>query len=176
MRWSCRPTSDHASFDGEAAIELKVTESTAEIVLNATELEIVEARLAQDGGKKTSRRAVSYLAEEEQARSWCPPEPIEAGNWTLHLRFSGKLNDLLHGFYRSKFKGEGGEESWIAATQFEATDARRAFPCWDEPDFKATFGITIVADEGADRALQRARDLFGTARQTANAGCASPTP
>lgn len=140
------PDLGRASFDGEAAIELHVTETTAEIILNATELEIAEARLVHDGGK-TLAATVSYLPEEEQA-SILLPKPIEAGNWTLHLRFSGKLNDLLHGFYRSKFKGEGGEESWIAATQFEATDARRAFPCWDEPDFKATFGITIIADEG----------------------------
>ncbi len=140
------PDLGRASFDGEAAIELQVTETTADIVLNATELEISEARLAQDGGKSLSA-SVTYLPEEEQA-SIRPSEPVEAGDWTLHLRFTGKLNDLLHGFYRSKFKGEGTDESWIASTQFEATDARRAFPCWDEPDFKATFGITIVADEG----------------------------
>lgn len=154
------PDLGRASFDGEAAIELQVTETTAEIVLNATELEISEVRLAQDGGKSLSAN-VSYLPEEEQA-SIRPSEPIEAGNWTLHLRFSGKLNDLLRGFYRSKFKGEGTDESWIAATQFEATDARRAFPCWDEPDFKATFGITIVANEGLT-VLSNAREISSEA-------------
>jgi puromycin-sensitive aminopeptidase len=150
------PDLGQATFDGEAAIELQVTETTSEIVLNATELEISEVRLARDGGKSLSP-SVSYLPEEEQA-SIQLSEPVEAGNWTLHLRFSGKLNDLLHGFYRSKFKGEGTDESWIAATQFEATDARRAFPCWDEPDFKATFGITIVADEGLT-VLSNAREI-----------------
>ncbi len=154
------PDLGRASFDGEAAIELQVTETTAEIVLNATELEISEVRLTQDGGKSLSA-SVSYLPEEEQA-SIRPAEPIEAGNWTLHLRFSGKLNDLLRGFYRSKFKGEGTDQSWIAATQFEATDARRAFPCWDEPDFKATFGITIVADEGLT-VLSNAREISSEA-------------
>jgi puromycin-sensitive aminopeptidase len=133
-----------------------VTETTTEIVLNAADLEISEASVVQSDGKRLPA-AVSYVPEEEQA-SIRPSEPLELGNCTLHLRFSGKLNDLLRGFYRSKFKGESGEESWIAATQFESTDARRAFPCWDEPDFKATFGITIVADDGLT-VLSNAREI-----------------
>ena len=58
--------------------------------------------------------------------------------------FSGILNDKLRGFYRSTFTDDDGNEQVIATTQFEATDARRAFPCWDEPDFKAVFGVTLV--------------------------------
>ena len=62
----------------------------------------------------------------------------------LHTAFTGILNDKLHGFYRSTFTDDDGVEQVIATTQFEATDARRAFPCWDEPDFKAVFGVTLV--------------------------------
>ncbi len=65
----------------------------------------------------------------------------------LRMRFTGILNDQLHGFYRSTFTTDEGAKRVIAVTQFEATDARRAFPCWDEPDFKATFAITLVVDE-----------------------------
>ena len=54
------------------------------------------------------------------------------------------LNDQLHGFYRSTFTDVDGVEQTVATTQFEATDARRAFPCWDEPDFKASFQVTMV--------------------------------
>ena len=68
------------------------------------------------------------------------------GRWRLKLTFTGVLNDKLRGFYRSKYKNAEGEWRWLAATQFEATDARRAFPCWDEPAFKAVFSSTLVVD------------------------------
>ena len=60
--------------------------------------------------------------------------------------FTGTLNDKLRGFYRSTFKDDDGTEHVIATTQMQATDCRRAFPCWDEPDFKAVFGVTLVID------------------------------
>src|SRR5262249_12894151 len=66
------------------------------------------------------------------------------GPAVLSLSFTGTLNDKLRGFYRSRYRDPGGEWRWLAATQFEATDARRAFPCWDEPDFKAVFAVTLV--------------------------------
>jgi aminopeptidase N len=71
---------------------------------------------------------VSYDSAAERAILKFP-HPIEAGAWKLHLDFTGILNDKLHGFYRSTFKNEKGEQKVIATTQFEATDARRAFPC-----------------------------------------------
>ena len=70
------------------------------------------------------------------------------GAWTLHLTFSGTLNDKLQGCYRSRYRDASGQEKLLACTQFEATDARRAFPCWDEPAFKAVFQTTLVVDEG----------------------------
>src|SRR5207253_9341564 len=72
--------------------------------------------------------------------------PLAPGTWRLTITFSGTLNDKLRGFYRSTYKDERGATHSIAATQFEATDARRAFPCWDEPDFKAVFATTLVID------------------------------
>lgn len=70
------------------------------------------------------------------------------GKSTLSLKFTGELNEKLKGFYRSSYLHEDGTTKWNAVTQFEATDARRAFPCWDEPSVKATFGITLVAPKG----------------------------
>ena len=146
----------NAAFGGEAIVDVRVGEPAAEVVLNAAELDISEARFARDG--EADRPAtVSYRTEEEQA-VLVPARPLEPGAYTLYLRFSGKLNDLLRGFYRSKFRRDNGEEAWLAATQFEATDARRAFPCWDEPDLKASFGVTIVADE-ALTVLSNAREI-----------------
>ncbi len=73
--------------------------------------------------------------------------PAPAGHGALRCHFSGTLNDKLRGFYRSTFVDSGGTTRTIATTQMESTDARRAFPCWDEPDRKAVFEITLVVDE-----------------------------
>ncbi len=68
------------------------------------------------------------------------------GEHTVEITFTGVLNDKLRGFYRSTFRDADGDEQVIATTQMQATDCRRAFPCWDEPDFKAVFGITLVVE------------------------------
>src|SRR5262249_57455137 len=72
---------------------------------------------------------------------------VDAGGHTIHIEFRGILNDKLHGFYRSTFIDTGGKEQVIATTQMEATDARRAFPCWDEPSLKAVFAVTLIVDD-----------------------------
>jgi puromycin-sensitive aminopeptidase len=151
-----RPDLAHAAFDGEVIVDVRVGELTNEVVLNAAELDITEARFAREG-QEDRPATVSYRTEEEQA-VLAPSRPLEPGGYALYMHFSGQLNDLLRGFYRSKFRRDNGEEAWLAATQFEATDARRAFPCWDEPDLKASFGITIVADE-AMTVLSNAREV-----------------
>ena len=65
----------------------------------------------------------------------------------LHMKFTGTLNDKMAGFYRSTYKNTDGSEGILATTQMEATDARRAFPCFDEPSLKAEFSITLIADK-----------------------------
>ncbi len=85
------------------------------------------------------------------------------GSWELDLTFTGVLNDKLHGFYRSTFIDIDGTTQTIATTQFEATDARRAFPCWDEPDFKATYAVTLIVDSDltaiSNGAVMESKDL-----------------
>lgn len=151
-----KPDFTNASFDGEAAVEVEVLEATDEVVLNAAELEVSEARLVGADGRGIEV-TVTYRPEEEQLVLGTP-EALAPGPWRLDLRFAGRLNDRLRGFYRSKYKSKDGEETWLAATQFESTDARRAFPCWDEPDFKATFGVTVVAEDGLT-VLGNAREI-----------------
>ena len=73
---------------------------------------------------------------------------FEPGPARLHISFRGTLNDRLRGFYRSTYTDDAGRTRTIAATQFQSTDARRAFPCWDEPAFKAVFETALVVDEG----------------------------
>lgn len=152
------PDFAQAAFSGEVTVDLEIKQATSQLVLNATDLQIPEARLQVAGSAAAPIDiSVSYLPEEEQAVLGLAQE-VGPGTGQLYMRFSGKLNDLLRGFYRSKFKGQDGKESWLAVTQFESTDARRAFPCWDEPDMKATFSVSVIADEGLV-ALSNARQL-----------------
>ena len=74
-------------------------------------------------------------------------EPLRVGAASLHIEFSGVLNDYLQGFYRSKYIVDG-VEKYMATTQFESTDARMAFPCWDEPALKARFRVFLTTPVG----------------------------
>ena len=135
-----------ATFTGTEQVTIKVAEPTDRVVLNAIELDIREAWLVRDAEERLD--AVVGYDEKRQRVLLDLPRQISAGVWELHCRFSGILNDQLRGFYRSTFTDLDGREQVIATTQFEATDARRAFPCWDEPDLKAVFGITLVVPDG----------------------------
>jgi puromycin-sensitive aminopeptidase len=134
----------NATFTGEERVRLLVLEPITEVVLNAAELEILSAELIDDDGARLEG-AVAYDEELQQARI-ALSGTAAAGHWTLQLTFAGILNDKLRGFYRSRFTDDDGNEHFIATTQFESTDARRAFPCWDEPDFKAVFAVRLIVD------------------------------
>lgn len=133
-----------AAFRGRAAITIQVKEPVAEVLLNAAELAVDEAALVDGSGHRQPAR-VELLPEDERCRLVLPGQ-VGPGEYQLQLAFQGTLNDKLHGLYRSSYKNSAGETRWLAATQFEATDARRAFPCWDEPAFKAVFSCTLVID------------------------------
>jgi puromycin-sensitive aminopeptidase len=145
-RYELRLTPDlaAATFAGEVTISVTVSRATKTILLNAAELDVTAATLANDKG--TSQRAAIALDEPAERCRLTFPAPVAPGTWTLRLSFNGRLNDKLRGFYRSTYKDAAGATHVVAATQFEATDARRAFPCWDEPDFKARFATTLVID------------------------------
>jgi puromycin-sensitive aminopeptidase len=133
-----------ARFAGEETITLTIHQPTSEIVLNAIELDITSAQIAEGSG--SSKQATIALDASLQRCHLTFATPLSPGTWKLTIAFSGTLNDKLRGFYRSTYKDEHGATHNLAATQFEATDARRAFPCWDEPDFKAVFATTLVVD------------------------------
>ncbi len=139
-----------ATFAGDVEIDLIIEEPVTSIVLNAAELEITFAELNAgdpDAGYALTPSDITLDADEERA-TFAFPEPLAAGQATLHVSFTGILNDKLRGFYRSTFTDESGVGQVIATSQMESTDARRAFPCFDEPALKATFEITLVVDEG----------------------------
>lgn len=95
---------------------------------------------------------IEYSKENETVKVTFAKE-LSVGEAELVLYFSGVLNDMLKGFYRSKYTGGDSVERSIAVTQFEPTDARRAFPCWDEPAHKATFDITLVVENNPKLAV-----------------------
>jgi puromycin-sensitive aminopeptidase len=134
-----------ATFSGEETVTVTVHEPVSELWLNAVELTITDVEISQDGGP--ARRGTASLPDEATERCRLAfAEAIAPGTWRLRLAFRGTLNDKLRGFYRSTYKDATGATRTLAATQFEATDARRALPCWDEPSFKAVFAATLVVD------------------------------
>jgi puromycin-sensitive aminopeptidase len=145
-RYDLRLTPDltAAAFTGDETITVTVSRPTKEIILNAAELDVTSATI--DNGKGVTYRAAIALDEPAERCRLAFPSVIPPGTWKLSLSFHGKLNDKLRGFYRSTYTDASGATHVMAATQFEATDARRAFPCWDEPDCKAVFATTLVID------------------------------
>ncbi|MFQ5665023.1 MAG: M1 family aminopeptidase [Candidatus Binatia bacterium] len=121
-------------------IDLSIHRHTAEVVLHAVGLDIRSAEAVAAG--KTQRATVTYNAAAETV-SLCFAAPLPAGPARLEVAFSGEILERLRGFYRSEKDG-----ARYAATQFEAADARRAFPCFDEPEFKARFALTLVVPAG----------------------------
>jgi puromycin-sensitive aminopeptidase len=161
------PDLSTARFTGSVTATVDVVEPTRTVVLNATELEIEEAWVEASGDGSVDRAASAEssaeppapapklerqlagvsLDEEAERVTLTLPNEVPPGPASVHLRFRGTLNDKLRGFYRSSFKDDDGVEHVLAATQMEATHARRAFPCWDEPDLKAVFGVTLVVPD-----------------------------
>ncbi|HEY9785474.1 MAG TPA: M1 family metallopeptidase [Candidatus Obscuribacterales bacterium] len=135
-----------ATFSGIETITVEAREPASAIVLNALDLEISSATVKGKDGKRLTGE-VSFDRESERAEITFS-SPLQPGTCELTLAFKGVLNDKLHGFYRSVYKDAKGKECIIAVTQFEPTDARRAFPCFDEPDFKATFKVRLIVDKG----------------------------
>ena len=136
-----RPSLSDASFTGVVRIELTVEEPTGVLVLNADELTIASCDV--DG-----QPATWELEPATERLFVTPASTVEAGSSVLTIEFDGVLNDKLRGFYRSTYTDDDGVEQVIATTQMQATDCRRAFPCWDEPEFKAVFAITLDVDDG----------------------------
>jgi aminopeptidase N/puromycin-sensitive aminopeptidase len=135
------PDLDKAKFEGDEIISLRVLKPTSEITLNAVDIDFHEVTITSGG---TTQKAKVTPEKDKEMVVLAVEKSLSAGAATIHITYTGILNDEMRGLYL----GKDDQGRKYAATQFESTDARRAFPSFDEPNYKATFDITAVADKG----------------------------
>ena len=144
------PHSGKLTFDGKVSIDIEVTKATNELVLNAADLNIATATLRAAGAGAIVAARVKIDAEAHTA-TLSFPRSIAAGAYRLDISYSGKINTQANGLFALDYKSAEGKDARSLFTQFEAADARRFVPSWDEPDYKATFDLVarIPANEMA---------------------------
>ncbi|KAL2759772.1 hypothetical protein ACRALDRAFT_2095279 [Sodiomyces alcalophilus JCM 7366] len=147
------------TYQGTVSIDLVITKPTREIVLNTVELQLSKATVTVQGKANESLESTSITYDEKQQRATITfSNDIPASNEAnVLIHFQGIMNNDMAGFYRSKYKPattpsqavpRDDEWHYMLSTQFEPCDARRAFPCFDEPNLKATFDVELeIPDE-----------------------------
>ena len=138
------PNTANFTFAGTETVKVNVRAPIRQLLLNALELK-VEAASVDD--KELPASAIKIDKENELLMLTLPSE-LAAGDHTLTLRFTGKINQQGQGLFYMHYQEQGsGARKIMLGTQFEATDARRFFPCWDEPAFRARFQLSAVVPE-----------------------------
>ncbi|KAI9041713.1 M1 family metallopeptidase [Aspergillus affinis] len=145
------------AYKGALNIDARVTRPTKEIVLNSKEIEVQDVEvLGKDGTKLAKASDITYDKKSERVVFKFPNE-LTPSDIVLSISFTGTMNSAMAGFYRSKYKPvaepgadtpKEGDFHYMLSTQFESCDARRAFPCFDEPNLKATFDFEIEIPTG----------------------------
>jgi puromycin-sensitive aminopeptidase len=143
------PDLERGLFKGSESIVVNAHQTVDRIYVNSQGLTIDSAELNFAADRKSGKTAANVTASKsEQVITFLLSNPIETGKYRLNIKFSGRMNDKLCGFYRAKTRDAEGRTITLGATQMEPTDARRMFPCFDEPDFKATFKLKVSVDQG----------------------------
>ena len=139
------PHAGSLTFDGTVAIDLEVTKPTTNLVLNAASLSFAKVILS---GKGTPLVAKVTTDEGPQTATFEFGRTIAPGQYRLDISYSGKINTQANGLFALDYKNPAGAQKRAIFTQFEPADARRFFPSWDEPDYKATFDLTARVPAG----------------------------
>ncbi|XP_069688788.1 aminopeptidase N-like [Periplaneta americana] len=137
-----KPDFDTFTFEGTVDIDVVVTEDVPSIKLHYAIMDINEILVSDLGGENVTINGT--YDETTNIYDIASELNFTAGNYTIHIEYTGYLLDDMAGFYRSSYQTANKETKWLATTQFEPTDARRAFPCFDEPGFKAVYQINII--------------------------------
>lgn len=127
---------------------MKVNETSDSIALHTVDIKISETLLSTSSAAAGIKPLETSYIDDDQSTVFKFPEGtlVKDETVTLTIKFVGELNDMMAGFYRSTYE-ENGETKYLATTQMEPTDCRRAFPCFDEPALKATFDVSLIADK-----------------------------
>ncbi len=144
---------DAERFAGSVTIDAEVIEPTGTVVLNALGLTVGSATVThrdENRSGSTPLACTTSLDDETERLTLDPGVELAAGPITIDITFTGEFDDRLVGPYLSRFVDDDGNERKLATTQFEATYARRCFPCWDEPALKATFQLDLTIDAAHD--------------------------
>ncbi len=159
-----KPNFKTFKFEGHEVISASIRDSTKKIILNAKELEIEKAAIISNGIEYVAN--VVFDSKEETAT--LKIDKSISGDVQIKIDFIGVNNDNMYGFYRSKYL-EGKETKYMLTTQFEAPNARNAFPCFDEPSFKATFEVSMIVNKDQDcisnMPISSVNDLGGNIRE-----------
>ena len=135
------PNLQSLSIAGSEVVDIDVREPNSRVVLGAVNIEIAEASL--DGGAKPAQISLDAVAETATLDF---VSAIAPGRHKLRLAFTAKINSFGRGLFFVDYPTEAGQKRMIS-TQLEPADARRIFPCWDEPAFKATFALTVTVPQ-----------------------------
>jgi len=130
---------DEGRFSGRVRIAVQLAEPVRELTLHAQDLEVGDAHVEFDG-----RRSAATVRPDPAATTLTLSSELPKGAAVIDLAFAGRLNRQMKGLYEARATVEGVEERY-AFTQCEPTDARRFFPCFDEPGFKAAFSLEATA-------------------------------
>eukprot|EP00111_Clytia_hemisphaerica_P010712 TCONS_00031279-protein len=130
-------------YDGQVEILLSVSKPIDVILVHIKEKLITKVNLQSIDGKSEVAQMESHFAYPENEYYVTKfEEDLSVGNYSFTLNFKSNISSTLTGYYKSQYK-ENGQNKTLLTTKFQPTDARRAFPCLDEPDLKATFSITM---------------------------------
>ncbi|MGC8670102.1 MAG: M1 family metallopeptidase [Candidatus Micrarchaeia archaeon] len=144
---SIKPDMKKSVFEGFERINVMIEKDTDTIILNSKELVIEKVEITNKGATYNAH----FKEDKKNERIVLKIDKKIRGSATISVTFKGINNDKMYGFYRSRYNNsKNRSEEYLLTTQFEAADARSAFPCFDEPAFKATFNIDLIVDKDLD--------------------------